>query len=156
VYKSNFTESARKNAALTVFALFLLSCIFLLMIGSSFHIAEPTEEYLGISSLASTLEQRTDFLKKLGYSPDADSEEHEEVTIPAAFSDVYRNYNEIQKQSGGDLTRYKGAKCTRYTYRDTESGMMLDLLVLNGRIIGGDKCTYALDGKMEPLGKIEN
>ncbi len=155
MYRSDLTESVQKNTALTVFALFMLACIFSLMIGSSFHIAEPPEEYLGISSLGSTLDQRIDFLQKLGYSPDPSSEEHEEVSIPTVFGDVYKNYNDIQKQSGGDLSQYKGAECTRYTYRDESSDMMLNLLVFDGRIIGGDKCTYALDGKMEALGTTD-
>ena len=151
MYRIDFSESVRKNITLTVFALFLLMCIFSLIVGSTFCIADPPETYLGISSAGETPQQRTTFLRTLGYSPADDSEESEDITIPVVFGDVYDRYNELQKQSGGDLSLYKGAKCTRYTYLDNASGMHLNLIVYNGRIIGGDKCTYALDGKMEGL-----
>lgn len=151
MYRIDWTDNARKSITLTFFALFLLMCIFSLMIGSTFHIPEPADEYLGISAAAETLQQRTQFLKDLGFSPDESSEEHEDVTIPTVFGDVYTRYNELQKQSGGDLSLYKGARCTRYTYIDSVSGEHLDLLVYNGKIIGGDVCTVALDGEMRAL-----
>lgn len=154
MYRINFNETVKKNVTLTFFALFLLLCIFSLMIGSTFRIAEPPKTYLGLDASGETLEQRLAFLRALGLDPIEDSEESESIIIPAVFSDVYKRYNELQKQSGGDLSLYKTAVCTRYTYLDEETGMHLDLIVYEGKIIGGDKCTYSLDGEMEPLGTI--
>ena len=151
MYRINFNDTARKSITLSLFALFLLTCIFSLMIGSTFHIAEPPVSYLGINNAADTAEMRTDFLKSLGYSPDEQSEESEDILIPAEFSDVYKNYNDLQKESGCDLSLYKGAACTRYTYIDTETGRRLNLIVYKNRIIGGDSCTPSLTGDMTPL-----
>ncbi len=151
MYSYDPYSTVKKNVILTLFSLFLLMCIFSLMIGSTFHTAQPEETYLGIDNSAETTEQRTAFLSALSYSPDPESEESEEIIIPAEFGDVYTRYNELQKEAGGDLSRYKGAQCVRFTYRDTETGHFLDLIVYENRIIGGDECTRELDGEMWPL-----
>lgn len=151
MYRIDFNATAKKSAALTVFALFLMICIFSLFIGSSFHLASPPQTYLGIDCAAATTQQRIDFLFSLGYSPAPETEECEAVTIPVEFSDVYERYNELQMESGGDLTLYKGAACERCTYIDSETGMRLNLLIYEGRVIGGDECSPALDGEMNPL-----
>ncbi len=151
MYRMDFTSTVRKCAALTLFSVFLLLCIFSLMIGSTFHPAAPPAEYLGIDNSAQTAAQRTAFLSALGYSPDAQSEESEQITIPADFGDVYTRYNDLQKRSGGDLTLYKCAACTRYTYTDEQTSHRLNLIVYEDRVIGGDECTLALDGEMTEL-----
>ena len=151
MFNINFTATVKKSVILTVFSLFLLSCIYLLMIGSTFHTPQPPKEYLGIDSLAQTREQRINFLCRLGFSPADDYEEAENVRIPIEFGDVYTNYNEIQKQSGGDLLNFRGANCIRYTYMNSDE-KRLNLLVYKDRIIGGDVCTVSLDGEMSPLG----
>ena len=129
-----------------------MSCIFLLMVGSSFHIISPPNEYLGIDNSGATSPQRIHFLTELGYNVSPSSEESEEIKIPIEFGDVYNRYNEIQKESGTDLLDYRGAECVRYTYTEEESGLRLNVIVYEGRIIGGDECTAALDGEMKSLG----
>ena len=37
----------------------------------------------------------------------------DEITIPQEFNDVYKNYNEIQKSQGFDLSEYKGVLVKR-------------------------------------------
>ncbi|MBQ1388745.1 MAG: DUF4830 domain-containing protein [Clostridia bacterium] len=151
MYSYDPHSTLKKNLILTVFSLFLLTCIFSLMIGSTFHIPHPEETYLGIDSRAETSEQRIAFLRRLSYSPAPDTEELEQIVIPVEFGDVYTNYNELQKESGGDLSRYKGAQCIRCSYQDEETGNFLDLIIYENRIIGGDECTRELDGEMWPL-----
>ncbi len=146
-----FTSSTKKNIVLTIFSLFLLSCIFLLMIGSSFHIASPPDIYLGLDNSGDTDVQRVRFLTQLGYTVSNSDEEREKIKIPIEFNDVYTRYNEIQLQSGTDLLNYRGAECTRYTYFEEGSDRRFNLIVYEGRIIGGDVCTVALDGEMAPL-----
>ena len=151
MYTVDFTSTAKKSVTLTLFALFLLLCIFTLMIGSTFHIAEPPTSYLGADNSAETQQQRVAFLQALGYSPVPESEESDPITIPAVFGDVYTRYNELQKGVGGDLSLYKGAACTRWTYTDEPTGLRLNIIVYKDRIIGGDECTAALDGEMHAL-----
>lgn len=153
MYRIDFTATVKKSVILTLFALFLLGCIFSLMVGSTFHITEPPNEYLGLPNNGGTAEERCKFLSSLGYSPDITDEESQDFTIPAVFSDVYENYNELQKLSGSDLSLYKTADCTRYTYPDGDTGYRLNIIVYDGKIIGGDRCCAALDGDMTPLGQ---
>ncbi|MBQ3692540.1 MAG: DUF4830 domain-containing protein [Clostridia bacterium] len=153
LFKINFTSSARKSIILTLFALFLLSCIFLLMVGSTFHTASPPDTYLGVDNSGDTAAQRIHFLTQLGYTVNSSSEESENIKIPEEFGDVYNRYNELQKQSGTNLLNYRGADCVRYTYTEEGSDRRFNLIVYEGRIIGGDVCTVALDGEMSALEK---
>ncbi|MGN0661451.1 MAG: DUF4830 domain-containing protein [Oscillospiraceae bacterium] len=109
------------------------------------------------SGLGSTNEQRIEFLKSFGWEVSSEAMEIETVIIPAEFSDVYENYNEIQKQQGYDLSDYKSKEVKRYTYEvknyplsdSSLSGTIrANLLVYNGVIIGGDVCSVSLGGFM--------
>lgn len=149
----NFTDTAKKSIILTVFSLFLLSCIFLLMIGSTFHTAAPPKTYLGADNSAETVSERISFLRELGYNVIPTDEEEESIRIPMEFGDVYTSYNELQKESGTDLRNYRGCECTRFTYTlQTENGeKRINLIVYRGRVIGGDISTAALNGEMTAL-----
>ena len=148
--KIDFTSSLKKNIILSVFALFALSCTFLLMIGSSYHTASPPQTLLGADNNGENSYERIRFLTSLGYTVNASSEEEQAVQIPMEFNDVYNNYNEIQKEIGCDLYCYRGAQCMRYTYA-VGGEFRANLLVYEGRIIGGDVCTTALGGEMMAL-----
>ncbi len=151
----NFTSSAKKSIILSLFAVFLLSCISILMVGSTFHTASPPNVYLGLDNNGENPNARLNFISSLGYSVNLSSEEEEEIRIPMEFNDVYSSYNEIQKQSGTDLYNYRGACCVRYSYLCENNGdgedLRINLIVYEGRIIGGDIGTVSLDGYMEPL-----
>lgn len=152
----NFTSSLKKNIVLSIFAIFMLSCTFLLMIGSTYHTPSPPDTLLGIDNNGENTGSRIRFLSALGYNAGASTEEEAEVKIPMEFNDVYENYNNIQKEIGTDLHNYLGADCIRYTYtiENTDDGgeLRANLLVYQGRIIGGDICSTALDGEMKALG----
>ncbi len=107
-----------------------------------------------------TLSDRADYAKSLGYTVSADSEAVRNIVIPAVFGNVYENYNTMQKECGFDLSLYKGEDAVQYTYSITdytdESGSTLDnirmnLIVVGGKIIGGDICSAELDGFMTGL-----
>ena len=77
--------------------------------------------------------------------------EQVDVLLPSSFNDTYEKYNQIQKEQGLDLLKYAGATCQRYTYEVTnypgkDSGVVANLLVLDGRVIGGDICSVELNG----------
>ena len=79
-----------------------------------------------------------------------------EVVIPQVFDDVYENYNAMQLRCGFDLSEYKGRQVELYTYSLSEypgfdGEVMCDLLVLGGKVIGGNIYTAALDGFMHGL-----
>ncbi len=128
--------------ALTGIAVILLTFI-------SNHV-DSTESVSAVIS-ASTEEERINYLSAFGWETEKEYET-KELTIPAQWNDVYNDYNEVQKNQGFDLTDYKGRKVTLYTYKvtnykDIKEGIVADMLVCDGILIGGDICnTSAKDG----------
>lgn len=107
-----------------------------------------------------TNQNRVDYLNSIGCEINKDDYSRKDIVIPYDFSLVYENYNKVQKEAGYDLSLYKGEKCCVYSFDvirfkdfNTESNAKANLIVYNGRIIGGDVSSSALDGKMYPLKK---
>lgn len=106
-----------------------------------------------------TNQLRVDFIKSIGLSPQEECIEKKDIVIPERFGEVYTNYNVLQTEAGYDLEPYRGAKATVFTYSvETPEGYsgdtVVNLIVYNGRIIGGDVSSRALDGFMLPLGDL--
>lgn len=97
-----------------------------------------------------TNEQRLAFLLGYGWEADTEAVEVREITIPDMFDDVYLKYNEVQKAQGMDLERYRGKTCRQWIYNVTnypaQGTVHASLLVLDGKIIGGDLSSTELDG----------
>ena len=105
---------------------------------------------------AATNAERITFIKNAGYTVLSTEPQTKTVTIPETFSDVYKNYNDIQRAAGYDLSLYKGCEVTIYTYNiqtpDGYSGeSVCNMIVYNDRIIGGDVSSAALGGFMLPI-----
>lgn len=103
-----------------------------------------------------TEEQRQEFLTALGWVVNPEPDEVVEVIIPKKFDEVYENYNNIQKEQGMDLSRYKGKRCKRYSYTVLNypggaQNVRLNLLVCGNKIVGGDVSSLGLDGFMQGL-----
>ena len=91
------------------------------------------------------------FITSLGYAPDGEKHSMREVVVPSNFDEVYTKYNELQKQQGLDLSRYKRKKVTRYTYvvenyPDYEGTVYANMLVYRNKVIGGDICSADVEG----------
>ena len=91
------------------------------------------------------------FLSQFGWTVDEKVLAEEDVRIPAQFDSVFAGYNELQKQQGLDLSRYKRKKVTHYKYVVTnyeghDGTVWANLLVYRGRVIGGDICSADPDG----------
>ena len=100
---------------------------------------------------ADTNEGRVEFLKSFGYEVSQEPTEERQVTIPEKFDTVFDGYNELQKEQGLDLAKYKRKSVMRYTYIVTnyegyDGTVLANLLVYRGCIIGGDICSEAADG----------
>lgn len=132
----------------TLFAL-LLTVICLVFISSKFT---SSTAYL---QEGSTNFERINYLNSLGCGVQEEYISKKEITIPTEFSDVYIKYNELQKKAGFDLLSFKGAKATVYTYKVTDykelKNAYANLIICNGKIIGGDIFTTELKGEMLPL-----
>lgn len=96
----------------------------------------------------------SEIVRQMGYDDVSEKPlEVEWVTIPVEFNNVWNNYNILQKESGYDLSLYRGKKCKRYTYLIPSMNARANLLVFEGKIIGGDISSITLDGIMIPIKK---
>ncbi|MFR5876018.1 MAG: DUF4830 domain-containing protein [Eubacterium sp.] len=95
-----------------------------------------------------TADERLAYIASLGWECSKDETE-KAITIPNEFNDVYTQYNEVQKEQGFDLEKYKGQSATLYTYNITNyksnKNVIADLIVCNGVLIGADLCDTSAD-----------
>ncbi len=107
----------------------------------------------GDAPLVDSKEDRLEFFAGLGWEVDPESESEREVIIPETFDEIFESYNALQKKAGFDLEDYKGETVKKYTYKilnypsaEKDDIIKADLLVLDGRVIGGDIYSPRLDG----------
>ncbi len=103
--------------------------------------------------------QRQQFIDSLGWEVPEEYDTCRIVIIPETFDEVYENYNKLQKQQGFDLEDYKGKTVEIYSYPvynyDGEKNVVMNLMVCDGMLIGGDVCSAELDGFMQGLKKLD-
>ena len=92
-----------------------------------------------------------EFLAQFGWEVEATPAEEVTIKIPEEFDKVMNAYNELQRNQGLDLSKYKGREVTRYTFRITNypnySGtVMANVIVYKKRVIGGDICSTDITG----------
>ena len=134
----------------TLFAL-ILTLICAVFVSSKFTASTVYSEE------GSTNYQRISFLESIKCKVQEEIVSKKDIVIPDEFSNVYENYNKLQISAGFDLVPFKGSKATVYTYKVTKYKDIKDayanLIVCNGKIIGGDIFTTDLNGQMLPLKK---
>lgn len=93
---------------------------------------------------------RVAYLLQYGWEVDSPAVSESRVLIPRVFSDVFENYNRLQKQQGFDLSGYCGLEVELYTYTVLNYGenVVAQLYVLGGSVIGADVHSTQLDGFM--------
>lgn len=112
-----------------------------------------TKDVLGssVSTKASSVKDHISFLSSFGYSVGDKPVQIQEIIIPEQFSAEYEKYNELQKLSGFDLSKYKNKRVKKYTYKvtdyaDSDDEVVANVLVYNERVIGGDISSTTLGG----------
>ncbi len=82
----------------------------------------------------------------------------EEVSfrLPEELDRALAGYNELQREQGFDLSRYKKKTLTRYTYELTdyegyEGTVYANLLLFHDRVVAGDICSADPTGFVRPL-----
>ena len=82
------------------------------------------------------------YLKSLGYTVELPAASVREVRLPDPFDDALNAYNDLQSESGFDLSGFAGqrVKCRTYTLTEHPSGIpaTVHLYTYDGRVIGGD------------------
>lgn len=113
------------------------------------HTMKKDSESVSAVISASTDNERRDYLAGFGWNTDKEFET-KELTIPEKWDSVYNDYNEVQINQGFDLSQYKGKAVTLYTYKITNyenlsEGVVADMLVCDGQLIGGDICNTSAE-----------
>ncbi len=138
-----------RKAAVRIFLIILSAITIVLALITGLSADEPD---------GSSPEKVMEFLREAGYS--VTSPVIKEITIPAEFSDIYENYNRLQKEQGFDLSSYKGKSAVCYSFAVTdyineagepENFVRATVLVCDGKIIGGDISSTRLDGFMKGI-----
>ena len=137
------------GAGLFLCLLILALAIFCNLRGEQWALAAD----LKYSLTAGDADERVAFLRQFGWEVEPEPVEVTEVVIPQEFGEVYQKYNELQKQQGLDLSRFAGKTCKRWVYRvvnypEPGESVRATLLIADGRVIGGDLSSVALDGFM--------
>lgn len=140
------TKFSKKRALAIVLVLAVLLTSVILLAGRRDRQNDDTQHI----PIAST-EDIVTFLESLGWQVDATPLEVLEVVIPREFNDVFEAYNQLQIESGFDLQNYQGMTALRHTYQITNypgqaEGVVADVLVAEGRVIGGNIQSLSMDG----------
>ena len=102
-----------------------------------------------------TNEQRTAYIRSLGWECEETAADEKEIMLPKEFPEVLLKYNRLQQEAGFDLTQYAGKSVRMYTYvlknYPAERETLCTLYVYRGRLIGGDLHSASFDGFMKPL-----
>ena len=129
----------KKNAVLIVLAVAALISAAVVMTGIA-----DRRQTRGVR----TNEDRLAYLSALGWECQPLSEQS--VVIPRQFSDVFEDYNRLQKLQGFDLLRYGGVEVTLYRYSVSnypgDDSVIAQLLVSDYEVIGGDLHSSAQNG----------
>jgi hypothetical protein len=151
------TKFNKKKAVIAVLVLAAVLIAVILIAGAVGRSnASKAKETASLSAVVKNNDQRVNYLNSLGWEVDKNPLEEQKVVIPREFSDVYKNYNEIQKSQGFDLARFGGIEAQRYTYKvlnypDATGSVVADIIVYKNQIIAGDVQSNAFDGFMVGL-----
>lgn len=112
-------------------------------------VAEANAEYR--YNKIKTNEDRIAFLGQFGWTVDSEAVEEVTMRLPREFDKLMTTYNELQKRMGLDLSKYCGREVVRYTYNVTnypnyDGRVNANVIVYNGRVIGGDISSADVDG----------
>lgn len=144
------TGKRKTIAVLAALLVVVTAVIVTIKLNSSAPTANSDGEKYSLA--ASNNEERVAFFKQFGWEVKPEPVSDGEINIPQTFDDVYTKYNNIQQEQGLDLTAYAGKPCKQWVYEITnfpeQEVMRGTILVVDGRVIGGDLCTPALDGFM--------
>ncbi|MDO4847647.1 MAG: DUF4830 domain-containing protein [Clostridiaceae bacterium] len=134
-----------------VIGLIIMCAILALLTRQSIETMKANE----INLRATNSQERIAYLAQFGWSVLDEPAEVKEIIIPAEFDDVYTNYNKIQLEQGFDLTQYLNKRVKKWSYTVTnypgyenKNCIRANLLILDGKVIGGDVCSVELDGFM--------
>jgi len=153
-----FIYTIRFNKKKAVFAVIMAALILIgiiLLVGAHDRKSEIASTQTSAAPILNVKNEkkRVAYLHQNGWSVESPALSEDTIVIPRTFSEVFENYNDLQKQQGFDLSEYCGMEVSMFTYRVLNSeysseDVLAILYVLNGTVIGGDVHSTALDGFM--------
>lgn len=139
VFNFKVTDSKKVFAIFAVasVAVAVVCIISMISVQSSLPDTATCDE-LGCYSLKCDKDdEQSAFLEQLGLSAEKITDSCE-VTVPTDFNDTYEEYNELQKEIGLDLEKFKGKSVQKVTYELKNSKTKYAvLLIYKGKVIGG-------------------
>lgn len=104
-----------------------------------------------------TNEQRLAYISEYGWDAGITHTEVKEVRVPLKFDEAYERYNDIQREQGFDLRKYRACTVKKYTYAIANASeavpMCANLLVYEGKIIAADISSAEAEGIVTVLAK---
>ena len=136
--------------------LLIALCAFVAGMLWYFGAGTPASQSGAVVLRAGNAAERLAFISQFGWDVAEDPVQVTEILIPAEFDEVYEKYNEIQKQQDLDLSLYAGRRVKKWTYavrnypgyEGRADVIELNMLILDGVVIGGDVCSTELNGFM--------
>ena len=123
-----------------------------------FSPALPTGVETGVPSPAKVRSNadRVAYLSEYGWEVSPEPLSTEELLIPSEMDESYREYLELQREQGFDLSAYAGKRVKRYTYEiynypSGETGVQANLLVCRNTVVGGEVLSPRLNGFLHGL-----
>lgn len=155
-----FIYSMRASTLKFFSAVFLSLALFLTLLALTAPVdalgGEDTEvvSYGGIR----TEEERIAFLESFGWQVKPTDKEVTEFLLPKEFDRILSGYNEIQKEQGLDLSRYRNKRVKRYVYEvenyeGAKGTVYATLLMYNNRVVGADISSSGEGGFVKGLAK---
>ncbi len=146
----------RKRAIAIIVAVAVILCAVILLAGLRDKTQSSPAAKVATTSGIKTNDDRVNYLQSFGWKVSAQPIDEQEIVIPKKFTEVYKNYSELQKKQGFELIKYGGLEAKRYTYEiknypSGESGVVADIIVYRNTIIAGDIQSMALNGFMHGL-----
>lgn len=152
-----YTVKSKQIRAILIILFIVLTVGILVYLSKD---SENVSQNSGVSYKAGTHSERMSFISQFGWEVSEEPLEIREVVIPEEFDEVYSNYNDIQVAQGLDLLAYKGVRVKRWTYAvknyagyEDKDCVRINLLILDGKVIGGDVCSIELKGFMHGFQK---
>ena len=108
---------------------------------------------------AGDADERIAFFSQFGWEISTDPLEVKEIIIPTEFDETYKEYNDLQKGQGFDLSKYKGKRAKFWSYEiknypgyENSDGVIRgNILVYESIVIAADVCSIELDGFMKGI-----
>lgn len=147
VWKIKLSPRWRIAVCVAMLAIFTALCVV-----SAMGAMTDNEETASGASVKNE-QAAADYLRAVG-EEDAAQLSCERITIPEQFDEVYEEYNGMQRQSGFDLSEYKGKDALRFTFALTRhDASYAVLLVRDCAVIGGHYSNGEYGGEYLPLEK---